>query len=118
MTNHSSFSLDRRALLIGAVVASASVIIPDGLVAAELVPTPGQTEGPFYPVAFPPDMDNDLVRVSGGDRNHPLSYDTCESCGGIFLESEFADATDAKVAVQEIVAFFKAFSAKKKLAAL
>ena len=60
----------------------------------------------------------DLVRVSGGDRHHPLSYDTCESCGGIFLESEFADATDAKVAVQEIVAFFKAFSAKKKLAAL
>jgi protocatechuate 3,4-dioxygenase beta subunit len=65
MTNRSSFSLDRRALLIGAVVTSASVIIPDGLAAAELVPTPGQTEGPFYPVAFPPDMDNDLVRVTG-----------------------------------------------------
>src|SRR4051794_24451048 len=31
----------------------------------------------------------DLVRVDGGDRNHPLHYDTCESCGGIFLESEF-----------------------------
>jgi protocatechuate 3,4-dioxygenase beta subunit len=33
--------------------------------AAELVATPGQTEGPFYPVEFPPDMDNDLVRVTG-----------------------------------------------------
>jgi protocatechuate 3,4-dioxygenase beta subunit len=30
-----------------------------------LVATPGQTEGPFYPVALPPDMDADLVRVTG-----------------------------------------------------
>ncbi len=59
----------------------------------------------------------DLVRITGGERNHPLSYDTCESCGGTFLESEFADATDSKVAFQEIVDFFKAFSAKKKTAA-
>ncbi|HLL54976.1 MAG TPA: zf-TFIIB domain-containing protein [Myxococcaceae bacterium] len=60
----------------------------------------------------------DLVRITGGDRHHPLSYDTCESCGGTFLESEFADATDSKVAIQEIVDFFKAFSAKKKTAAV
>jgi Zn-finger nucleic acid-binding protein len=59
----------------------------------------------------------DLVRITGGDRNHPLSYDTCESCGGTFLESEFQDATDAKVAFQEIVDFFKSFAAKKKFAA-
>jgi protocatechuate 3,4-dioxygenase beta subunit len=65
MTNHPSFSLDRRSLLKKAVVASASVMVPNSLAAAELVPTPGQTEGPFYPVAFPPDMDNDLVRVTG-----------------------------------------------------
>ncbi|MFL5319500.1 MAG: zf-TFIIB domain-containing protein [Myxococcaceae bacterium] len=56
----------------------------------------------------------DMVRITGGDRHHPLSYDTCESCGGIFLESEFKDATDAKVAVEEMVDFFRKFSGKKK----
>src|SRR5688500_1191126 len=59
----------------------------------------------------------DLVRVDGGERQHPLHYDTCESCGGTFLESEFKDASDAPQALGEIVAFFKAFSAKKKVAA-
>jgi protocatechuate 3,4-dioxygenase beta subunit len=65
MTNHPAFHLDRRSLLIGAAITSTSVIIPQSLIAAELVPTPGQTEGPFYPVELPPDMDNDLVRVTG-----------------------------------------------------
>jgi len=32
---------------------------------AALKPTPRQTRGPFYPVRFPPDSDNDLVRVQG-----------------------------------------------------
>jgi hypothetical protein len=60
----------------------------------------------------------DLVRINGGDRHHPLSYDTCESCGGTFLESEFKDATDLKVANDEIVDFFKSFAARKKSAAV
>ena len=60
----------------------------------------------------------DLVRVEGGDRNHPMGYDTCESCGGVFLESEFKEAADYKKAQQEIVAFFKAFSQPKKKKAL
>ena len=33
--------------------------------AAGLIATPQQTEGPFYPTAFPADMDNDLVQVRG-----------------------------------------------------
>ncbi|MCK8500505.1 zf-TFIIB domain-containing protein [Myxococcus sp. K38C18041901] len=65
-----------------------------------------------------PECHVDLVRVDGGDRQHPLHYDTCESCGGIFLESEFQDATDVKVAEKEIIDFFRRFSAKKKVAAL
>lgn len=63
-----------------------------------------------------PDCQVDLVSVTGGDRRHPQSYDTCESCGGIFLESEFKDATDIKVAYQEIVDFFMRFSNRKKKA--
>jgi protocatechuate 3,4-dioxygenase, beta subunit len=33
--------------------------------AAGLVATPAQTEGPFYPIGFPADSDNDLVQVRG-----------------------------------------------------
>ncbi len=61
-----------------------------------------------------PDCLVDLLRVAGGDRAHPMSYDTCESCGGVFLESEFKEATDAKGAEREIVEFFRGFSGKAK----
>ncbi|MBI3181245.1 MAG: zf-TFIIB domain-containing protein [Myxococcales bacterium] len=56
----------------------------------------------------------DLVSVDGGDRHHPLHYDTCESCGGIFLESEFKEAAAVNVALKEIVDFFRAFGGKSR----
>jgi protocatechuate 3,4-dioxygenase, beta subunit len=55
--------VSRRLLLFGA---AAAIVAPPGLAAAP-VPTPGQTEGPFYPVAFPPDVDNDLVLLKGSE---------------------------------------------------
>ena len=58
----------------------------------------------------------DLVRVDGGDRQRPLHYDTCESCGGIFIEAEFEEITDVAGAERQIVDFFKAFAAKRKSA--
>jgi Zn-finger nucleic acid-binding protein len=64
-----------------------------------------------------PECQVDLVRVDGGARAHPLHYDTCESCGGMFLESEFRDAADQKTAKEEIIHFFREFSVKKKFAA-
>ena len=36
-----------------------------GVRAADLVPTPAQTEGPFYPDKLPLDQDNDLVLIQG-----------------------------------------------------
>ena len=63
-----------------------------------------------------PECQVDLVRVDGGERQHPLHYDTCESCGGIFLESEFKDAATGKIAAQEAVDFFRRFSVKKRAA--
>lgn len=36
-----------------------------------LVPTPAQTEGPFYPREFPEDADSDLLRFAGGDGSAP-----------------------------------------------
>jgi protocatechuate 3,4-dioxygenase, beta subunit len=55
----------RRKLLAGA---SAALIVPAlPLLAASEGPviTPGQSEGPFYPVSLPADKDADLVRVTG-----------------------------------------------------
>ncbi|MGQ0507869.1 MAG: TFIIB-type zinc ribbon-containing protein [Myxococcaceae bacterium] len=63
-----------------------------------------------------PECQVDLVSVDGGDRHHPLHYDTCESCGGIFLESEFQEVSDNKAASKEIVDFFRRWSGKKKAA--
>ena len=56
------YTLDRRMVLITGVSALA---VPAAVAQPQLVVTPGQTEGPFYPVAFPADMDADLVRVKG-----------------------------------------------------
>lgn len=54
--------LSRRLLLAG----TGATLLPLSAVrAAGLVPTPAQTEGPFYPAGFPADMDNDLVQVRG-----------------------------------------------------
>jgi protocatechuate 3,4-dioxygenase, beta subunit len=57
--------IDRRKLIAGAAIGTAALVLPEPVSARELVPTPGQTEGPFYPVEFPPDMDNDLVKFTG-----------------------------------------------------
>jgi protocatechuate 3,4-dioxygenase beta subunit len=55
-------STSRRLLLAGA---GASLLPLRSAFAAGLIATPQQTEGPFYPTAFPADMDNDLVQVRG-----------------------------------------------------
>jgi Zn-finger nucleic acid-binding protein len=57
----------------------------------------------------------DLVVVEGGERR-ALHYDTCESCGGIWIEGpeeeEIPETVDWKAAVAEIVAFYRAFRKK------
>ncbi len=52
--------LSRRGLLLGS-----SLLPLSSALAADAVPTPKQTEGPFYPAGFPADVDNDLVQVRG-----------------------------------------------------
>jgi len=57
--------ISRRRLVIGAAAVSA---LPWGILLAKdglLAPTPGDAEGPFYPVEIPVDSDNDLLRVMG-----------------------------------------------------
>ena len=53
----------RRKVLIG----TGTLLVAPRAVLAQtpLIVTPGQTEGPFYPVTLPTDRDADLVRVQG-----------------------------------------------------
>ncbi len=53
----------RRAFVGGITLASAALFIPSAF-AEELIRTPAQTEGPFYPDKLPLDTDNDLLIVN------------------------------------------------------
>lgn len=55
----------RRAVLAGVGAALIGRAATALAASSPLIVTPGQTEGPFYPVSFPADMDADLVRVQG-----------------------------------------------------
>jgi Zn-finger nucleic acid-binding protein len=58
----------------------------------------------------------DLVVVEGGDKRNTLTYDTCESCGGVWIDSDVDDPPaelDWKGAEKEIVGFFKRFAKRK-----
>jgi Zn-finger nucleic acid-binding protein len=57
----------------------------------------------------------DLVMVEGGEKKSE-HYDTCESCGGLWIdgeEDEPAETLDWKGATTQIVTFFKRFAKKK-----
>lgn len=57
--------ISRRRIVTGAVAGVAAGVLVPALRAAELVATPRQAEGPFYPVNLPLDKDNDLASVAG-----------------------------------------------------
>src|SRR5260370_31972388 len=61
-------SIYPRRRVLAASIAGAATLSLHGLralAAAALAPTPAQTEGPFYPLNYPADSDNDLVHVAG-----------------------------------------------------
>jgi protocatechuate 3,4-dioxygenase, beta subunit len=57
--------IPRRRMLEILVACTAGSSLWSKAKAAALPPTPRQTAGPFYPLAFPADSDNDLVQVVG-----------------------------------------------------
>ena len=59
--------LGRRRFVTGGLAAAGMVGLNAGASAQQrgLVATPAQTAGPFYPVSFPADTDNDLVLLRG-----------------------------------------------------
>lgn len=62
-TNRSSLPYSRRTFL-NTLSAGAALWAVPGLFAEELVRTPPQTEGPFYPDKLPLDTDNDLIVIN------------------------------------------------------
>jgi protocatechuate 3,4-dioxygenase beta subunit len=58
----------RRQLLLGGALLAAPAVWRGALARGPLLPTPAQTEGPFYPVALPADSDPDLLVQ--GDRRY------------------------------------------------
>ena len=58
----------------------------------------------------------DLVVVEGGEKRS-LHYDTCESCGGIWVEGEDVEEVPETItwadASKELATFFKTFAYKK-----
>lgn len=63
--------IGRRALILGVAATSASLMVPGRGVAtsASRRVTPAQMEGPFYPLDWSGDVDNDLVLVKGEAAN-------------------------------------------------
>jgi protocatechuate 3,4-dioxygenase, beta subunit len=57
--------LRRRLLQSSIAYVGGMPFLAKALAAEPLPPTPAQTPGPFYPLAFPADSDNDLVHVAG-----------------------------------------------------
>ena len=55
----------RRMFLGGMTLGSAALFVPS-VFAEELLKTPAQTEGPFYPDKLPLDTDNDLIVINDG----------------------------------------------------
>ncbi len=60
---HAVVSQDRRGFLLRLGLGAALCAVP-GAFAEELLRTPRQTEGPFYPDKLPLDTDNDLLIVN------------------------------------------------------
>lgn len=59
-----SLHVPGRRLFLGTAAMTATYFATPGLFAAELMKTPRQTEGPFYPDKLPLDTDNDLLIIT------------------------------------------------------
>src|SRR5260370_16285044 len=60
-----SMPFPRRRMLGASLAGAAALGLPGFLRAEALMPTPQQTAGPFYPLSYPDDSDNDRVHVKG-----------------------------------------------------
>lgn len=89
---------DRRAFLKAVALTSAFWTVP-GAFAEELLRTPQQTEGPFYPDKLPLDTDNDLIVVN--DRTTPALGEITHLSGRI-LDSRGSPLRNALVEIWQV----------------
>jgi protocatechuate 3,4-dioxygenase beta subunit len=94
----SGFIRDRRAFLKAVALTSAFWTVP-GAFAEELLRTPRQTEGPFYPDKLPLDTDNDLIIVN--DRTTPALGEVTHLSGRI-LDSRGSPLRNALVEIWQV----------------
>lgn len=87
----------RRRVLEAAIAGAAGLSLPGLLRAAETLPaTPQQTQGPFYPLSYPADSDNDLVHVAG--HSEPAKG-TLTRVAGRILDRAGKPLADARVEI-------------------
>lgn len=55
----------------------------------------------------------DMVKVIGGGKSQPVEYETCESCGGVFLPRDFGEVATFADGAREIVSLFSHFAKTK-----
>lgn len=67
--------------------------------AAELVETPEQMAGPFYPLNFPLDQDSDLVTVKG---RSSLAYGEITNVGGRILDADGRPQAGVRIEIWQV----------------
>lgn len=87
----------RRKILQATAALAAGAALPAW--AAELVATPAQMRGPFYPLAFPLDQDNDLVSVGG---RSGIAHGTITNIGGQVLDEKGRPQTGVRVEIWQV----------------
>ena len=87
----------RRQLLkaSGAVLAGAAV----PAWAADLIATPAQMRGPFYPIVFPLDQDNDLVSVEG---HAGIAYGEITNIAGQVLDEKGRPQAGVRIEIWQV----------------
>jgi protocatechuate 3,4-dioxygenase, beta subunit len=87
----------RRKLLQASAGFAATAALPAW--AAELVPTPAQMPGPFYPLDFPLDQDNDLVTVKG---RSGIAHGEITNVGGRILDVSGKPQAGVRVEIWQV----------------
>jgi protocatechuate 3,4-dioxygenase beta subunit len=90
----------RRRLLHGAGTLAATAALPAG--ATDLIATPPQSTGPFYPLSLPLDSDNDLVIVEGRPER---AAGTILHLGGRVLDADGRPVRGARLEIWQCDAF-------------
>src|ERR1051325_2972977 len=90
--------LPRRRLIYDclALAGTSSLLRMPASAATQLPPTPRQTPGPFYPLSFPQDADNDLVHVAG---HHGVAQGSITRLTGRILDPNGRPVTGARVEI-------------------